>query len=217
MTVDTGEAGHQRGAVIRLEFREFATIDDACDDVVHVVGNSRVDRHDVVKLGLVGGRVDGRRDVPQVGLPRAQSRHDPPYDPQRVAVVVRQVVGDAGGLGVQVAAAEFLGGDHFSGRRLHQRRTAEEDRALVADDHRLVAHRGHVRAAGRARTEHRGDLRNAFGAHRRLVVEDPAEVLAIRETPRPAWAGTRRPSRRGRCTAACSAARPPGRAGAFSP
>ena len=105
----------------------------------------------------------------------------PPHDPQRVAVVVRQVVGDAGGLRVQVAAAELLGGHHFAGRGLHQRRTAEEDRALVADDHRLVAHRGHVRAAGGARAEHRGDLRNAVGAHRRLVVEDAAEVLAVGE------------------------------------
>ena len=87
-----------------------------------------------------------------------------PHDPQRVRVVVGQVVGDAGDLGVQVAAAELLGGDDLAGRRLHQRRAAEEDRALVAHDHGLVAHRRHVGAARGARAEHGGDLRDALRA-----------------------------------------------------
>ena len=51
----------------------------------------------------------------------------------------------------------------------------------------------------------------------RLVVEDAAEVVAVRERPRPAAAGRRRRNRPGRCTAAGSRARSPGRAGASSP
>ncbi len=82
---------------------------------------------------------------------------------------------------MQLAAAELLGRDDLADRGLHQRRAAEEDRALVAHDHRLVAHRRHVRAAGRARAEHGGDLRDAGGRHPRLVVEDAPEVVAIRE------------------------------------
>ena len=49
------------------------------------------------------------------------------------------------------------------------------------DDHRLVAHRRDVRAAGRAGAEHGRDLRDAPGRHRGLVVEDPPEVLTVRE------------------------------------
>ena len=82
---------------------------------------------------------------------------------------------------MHVAAAQVLGADDLAGGRLHQRRPAEEDRALVAHDHGLVAHRGHVGAACRARSEHRGDLGDAAGAHRGLVEEDPAEMLAVRE------------------------------------
>ena len=82
---------------------------------------------------------------------------------------------------VQLAPAELLGGDDLADRGLHERRSAEEDRALVADDHRLVAHRGHVGAAGGARAEHRGDLRDALGRHPRLVEEDPPEVVAVGE------------------------------------
>ena len=98
-----------------------------------------------------------------------------------MCVVVGEVVDDAGGAGVQVAPAELLRGDLLAGRRLHQRRAAEEDRPLVADDHRLVAHRRDVGPAGGARAQHGGDLRDARGRHRRLVVEDPAEVLAVGE------------------------------------
>jgi hypothetical protein len=98
-----------------------------------------------------------------------------------VAVVVGEVVGDAADPGVQVAAAQVLGGDLLARRGLHQRRAAEEDRALVADDHRLVAHRRDVGAARRAGAEDRGDLRDAARRHGGLVVEDPAEVLAVGE------------------------------------
>ena len=82
---------------------------------------------------------------------------------------------------MQVAAAELLGGDVLAGRGLHQRRARQEDGALLLDDHGLVGHRRDVRAAGGAGTEDRGDLRNALLGQVRLVVEDAAEVVAVRE------------------------------------
>ena len=96
-------------------------------------------------------------------------------------VVFRVVVGDSGQSGVDVGAAKFLGGDFLTGRGLHERRAAEENRPGALDDDRLVRHRGHVRAARRARSHHDGDLREAGGRHARLVEEDAAEVLAIRK------------------------------------
>ena len=39
---------------------------------------------------------------------------------------------------MHVAAAEILGRHHFAGGGLHQRRAAQEDGALVLDDHGLV-------------------------------------------------------------------------------
>ena len=98
-----------------------------------------------------------------------------------MAVVHRVVVGDAGEPRMHVRAAEILGRDHLAGRGLHQRRAAEEDRALLAHDDRLVRHRRHVGAARRARAHHAGDLRDAERGQRRLIVEDAAEVLAVRE------------------------------------
>ena len=122
-----------------------------------------------------------RQHIPRRRERRRQRRDDVAHDLERVLVVVGEVVDDAGAPRVQVAAAELLGRDDLADRGLHERRAAEEDRALVAHDHRLVAHRGHVRAAGGARAEHGGDLRHAGGRHPRLVVEDAPEVVAIGE------------------------------------
>ena len=110
-----------------------------------------------------------------------QRRDDRPADRQRVRIVVGEVVGDAGQPRVDVGAAEFLGRDFLAGRRLDERRTGQKDRAGAVDDDRFVRHRRHVRAAGRARSHHDGDLRDALGRHPGLVEEDPPEVLAVRE------------------------------------
>ena len=181
MAVQPGEAGDQRRPVERLELGEPAAVDQPGDHVADVVGRARVGRDDLVHRRRVVQRLLGGLDVPRPGAARPERADDLPDDLQRVRVVVGQVVGDAADPAVQVAAPELLGGDHLAGRRLHQRRAAEEDRALLADDHALVAHRRHVRAAGRARPEDGGDLRDAGLRHGRLVVEDAAEVLAVGE------------------------------------
>ena len=98
---------------------------------------------------------------------------------ERVGVVLGEMVRDAREARVHVAAAELLGGHVLPRRGLHERRTREEDRALVLHDDGLVRHRGHVRAARRARAEHGRDLRKTRRAHARLVVEDAPEVVAV--------------------------------------
>ena len=80
---------------------------------------------------------------------------------------------------MHVGAAEFFRRDHFAGGGLHQRRSAEEDRALVAHDDALVRHRRHIGAAGRAGAHHDRDLRDALRRHLRLVVEDAAKVALV--------------------------------------
>src|SRR6478672_8301013 len=72
---------------------------------MHVVGHPRIDGHDVIQLGLVRDRVDPRGHLPRQRCTRSERGDDAADDPQRVAIVVRQMVCDTGGLGVQVTAA----------------------------------------------------------------------------------------------------------------
>ena len=96
-----------------------------------------------------------------------------------MAIILGVVIGDAGFLCVHVGATEIFGRNNFAGCRLHQRRTAEEDGALVTHDDGFVRHRRHVGAARGARTHDHRDLRDARGRQRRLIVENAAKMLAV--------------------------------------
>ena len=80
---------------------------------------------------------------------------------------------------MQFSAAEFLGRHDFADRGFHERRPAEEDRALPSHDDGLVAHRGNVCPTRGARPHDGGDLRNPCGRHPRLVEEDAPEVISV--------------------------------------
>ena len=80
---------------------------------------------------------------------------------------------------MHVAAAEILGADFLAGRGAHQRRAAEEDRALPFHDDVFIAHRGNIGAARGAGAHHQGDLRDAHRGHARLIVENPPKMFAI--------------------------------------
>ena len=82
---------------------------------------------------------------------------------------------------MDVGAAQVLGAHDLADRGLHQRRAGQEDRALLAHDDGLVAHRRHIGAARRARAHDRGDLRDALRRHVGLVVEDAAEMGLVGE------------------------------------
>ena len=176
-----GEARDERGAVAGLELLEPAAVDEPGDHLADVVRGAGVGGHDVVDALPGVRRRLGRGNVPRPGRPGAEARDDGAHDRQGVLVVLGEVVGDTGDPAVQLTAAQLLGAHDLTGGGLHQWWACQEDRALVAHDHGLVAHGGHVGATGGAGPEHGGDLRDPAGAHRRLVVEDPAEVLAVRE------------------------------------
>ena len=110
---------------------------------------------------------------------RVQAGDDAAAKRQRMAVILGVVVGDAGFPCVHVGAAQFLGRNHLAGRRLHQRRPAEKDGALIAHDNGLIRHRRHIGAARGAGAHDHRDLGDAGCRQRRLIVKDAAEMLAI--------------------------------------
>ena len=180
VALDVRPAADERLAVQRLELVEARAVDDPRDHLARIRLRAVVVGDQAVELGRVDRGRLGRGDLPRRrGLAPVQVRDDAPRDRERVLVGRRVVVGDARLPRVHVGAAELLGGHVLPGRRLHERRPADEDRAGAAHDHRLVAHRRHVRAAGGARAHHDRDLRDPLRRHPRLVEEDPAEVVAV--------------------------------------
>ena len=130
VAVDVREAAHERRAVELLELRELAAVHEPRDHFAHVPGLAGVCRNQAEQVlrrvqrldHLAAGELRQLAAV-QVGDRAARER-------ERVAIVEREVIGDARGARMQLGAAELLGRHDLAGRRLHQRRAAEEDRAL---------------------------------------------------------------------------------------
>ena len=227
--MDVREAANQRLSVERLEFVKLGCVDDTRDHLANLVGRARVRGHDAVEVVRREQGILRLADFQKWMLHPVEAGDDAARDADGVTVVGGIIVGHARLPAVHVGAAQLLRAHVLAGRRLHERRPAEENRALIAHDDALVRHRRHVGASGGAGAHHRGDLWDPGGREPRLVVEDPAEMLAVGEDLglmrqigarperfRPAAAGTRRRSRPCRRTASGSRARCPARANASS-
>ena len=119
-----------RLAIQRLEFVELRRIDDARNDLADVVRIARVARDDSVDLFDVVHRLAHFLLREPRFVTTREMLHRVARECQCMLVVVGELIGDAGDAGVHVAAAERFSVDDFAGRRAHQGRTAEKDRAL---------------------------------------------------------------------------------------
>ncbi|KAH6605589.1 hypothetical protein Trco_004742 [Trichoderma cornu-damae] len=179
VAVDGGEARDEGGAKVALELGKVGAVDDAGDDLADGHGLAQVGGGDAEQLvGVVERLGEGGRRGP--GRP-AEVGDAAAGEGDGVGVVDGEVVGDAGHGRVHPAAAQVLVADDLAGGGLDEGRAGEEDVALVLDDDALVAHGGHVGAAGGAGAHDDGDLGDALRGHAGLVVEDSAEVVLVGE------------------------------------
>jgi len=137
-----------------------------------------VTRHDAVEFMRVVARRALRRRRRLRATP-VRFADQPPCHPEGMGIIVGEMVHHARLPRVHVAATECLRVHAFPGSCLHERRSAEEDRALLAHDDGLIAHGRDIRAARRAGAHHDCELRDAAGRQLRLVVEDAPEMLAV--------------------------------------
>ena len=192
---DAGEAAHQSGAVKMLELVKLAAVDDPADHLAHLIGRADVVGDDAVKLVGVELRLDRLGDVDVDLLHPIEASDDVADDRQRMVVIVGDMVDHPRAPPVHLGPAQLLGRDHLAGRRLDQRRTGQEDRALVADDHALVrtspGHRRRRRCScpSRRRSGRCRGSTSAPGCRR------SGRNGRGRERPRPGAAGSPRPNR----------------------
>jgi hypothetical protein len=178
---DMRKAADERAAIVLLEFVKLAAIDQPRDHLFDIIGRAHIVGDDGVKvISVEFGRArvfEG--DIFRSARVCAKLADDIAHDGKRVFVIFGEVIDHARFSRVQITAAQILGSDLLARRSLYQRRSGEEDRALIADNHRLVRHGGHVSAACGAAAHHTGDLRDAERRHVRLVKEDAAKVITV--------------------------------------
>ena len=108
-----------------LDLEPRVAIEDRLDHLAHVVGGSRVDRHDLVQAldRAVGGvaRVDERRGF---GVARRKIGKKAAHGGDAVGVGLDLVVADARLVAVDLRAAHIVVGHVFPGRGLDEARTA---------------------------------------------------------------------------------------------
>lgn len=176
-----GEATDDGGAVAGFEFAETGAIDEAGDHFADIVGDAGVGGDDAVQfIGVVGGLFWGCHDDGHF-FATVEVADDVTDPSERLFFGFGEMVGDATEAGVDIAAAEFFGGDFFTGGGFDEGGAGEEDGAVVFDDNGFISHGGDVGAAGGAGAEDGGDLGDALAAHAGHVVEDAAEMFAVGE------------------------------------
>src|SRR3546814_17581837 len=84
---------------------------------------------------------------------RPKRADDVAHDQQRMLVILGDMIDYARPAAMRLCPAKLFRRDLLTRRRLHQRRTGKEDRALVADDHRPVRHRRNIGPARRAASD----------------------------------------------------------------
>ncbi len=169
--VDRAPAADQLVAVQRLELLEAAAVEHPRVDLTDVERDPHVGRGASDQLVDVVDRIVGRLGRAGPELLPAQVADDVADHPQRVHLVVGEVVAQTARAGVHLGAAQRLFIDDLVDRHLHQGRTTEVRRAALLDEDRVVAHPRRVRTAGSVRPEHGGDGRDAQFRQLCLVLE----------------------------------------------
>ncbi len=181
VALDPSEPADERLAVQLLELVKAGAVDDPADDGASVELVAEVLRHEAVQVFRVEPGLLGRCELPRSREWGIEVAHDLACDRERMLIRGRVVVCNPGAARVDVRASELLGRHVLPRGGLHERWSADEDRASPLHDHGLVRHRRDVRAARGARAHDDRDLRDAEGRQPRLIEEDAAEVVAIGE------------------------------------
>ena len=145
----------------RLDLEELAVVDDAPQDVVHVIRLRRLVGHDGIELRVHAiARVARlpRRRIGEVVL--RQVSEQSPNGIHRLGLVACREMRHAAASGMDAGAAERLRVDDLVRHRAHDVRPGDEHVARPLDHDREVRHRGRIDRAAGARPEDHRDLRH---------------------------------------------------------
>jgi len=163
--VEAREADDDVGGEIRLDLEKVMLVRHDPDQRLHVVRLVRIVRQEAVQLGVLA--VDGigvLRQRGRVGVVLGEKRQELAQGFQRGVLAVIDQVGDTAPGGVNVGAAELLGGHVLAGDLLDHLGAGEEHvGTLPHHDHEIGDGRRIDGAAGAGAQDH-GDLGDHAGA-----------------------------------------------------
>src|SRR6476620_7327437 len=157
---------------------EPASVYQTGDDLSCLKGHARIARDESIEIGGWMSRLVNFAPPAQDWSSR-QRVDNRSADLQRVSVVVREVVADAGQSGMKICTAQLLRSDVFAGRGFDKRWSRQIDGAGAFHNHVLIAHGRHIGPARRAHAHHKSNLWNAKCRHPGLVIEDAPKVLPV--------------------------------------
>ncbi len=158
---------------VGLELVELPAVEEALEQVRHVVGQAVVVREELVELRDVAARRPGLAEAVAHPLDAGQPADILADALQALGVVGGPVVGHGADAGMGARPAEGLGVHRLAGGALHQVGPAEAHEAgpLHHEDH--VGEGREVRSPRHTAAHHRAHLRHVqVPAHDRVVVED---------------------------------------------
>ncbi len=164
LAVEAGQRADDVAGPALVDLQVVAVVDDLLDDLGHVVrpvavGRDQVEQDVRAAVGLVA-RLGARRVLPVV---LREHRQEVAHLGEAGLLVVVREVADAGGLRVDVGAAEPVLRDLLTGDRLDDVRAGDEHLRGLADHEDEVGEGGAVGRAARTRAEHHADLRDDAG------------------------------------------------------
>ena len=175
---DARVPAEQRLAVVGLVFVEAATIYDPRQNLFHVVRTGGVGFVNPINLLRRIERRFGFFAIEGRGAFVSQFFHQRADARQATLIVGLAIIHRAADLGVHLGATQLFSRDFLSDGRLYQCRSGKKKSAAFGHQY-VVAHQRQIRAAGHAHAHDGGDLRNAHGAHHRVIAENAAKVVGI--------------------------------------
>ena len=184
VAIQVTKSCNQSISIVFFEFMETTTVKDSRENCVHVERLLMVNRDNAVEIRCWVEGFFWLRKVLRVLFIRI-SHVDILYDSagklNGMLFIVCQVVSHSRLVSVEMSATEFFVGDNFACSGLNQRGSTKEDCTLSLNDDDLIRHGRDVGTTSRAGTHYHCNLRDTFGRHSRLIVENLAKMIFVGE------------------------------------
>ncbi len=141
---------------------EAAPIDKTSNYLAYIIAFTVISWNNAIQVVRVITRRLGFSDIPGDVLAPVEVGDNTTANGQSVFIIHGIMIGYAGNTAMHIGPTQVFRAHLFACRCFYQRRSGQEDCAIPAHDHRLIAHGGHICSSRSAGTHDSGNLWNAL-------------------------------------------------------